>query len=192
MYWSGSAFSYQPSISDSITSTRPVGENAAANQRGGESARRGAARRRVPRVFLFYQSRGKFDGVRGNDLEKNARVGKGKKKKERIKQRIYYHAHRSKPRSRNWVSTAIYYLSIFPALSLARKSIFVTADRARLDSRGWNESEMNEGCWEKRCKGRRKRRRDGERAKDGDEACQLAWARIITFTFGRRPVCQAG
>jgi hypothetical protein len=34
MYWGGSAFSYQPSISDSITSTRTVGENAAANQRG--------------------------------------------------------------------------------------------------------------------------------------------------------------
>lgn len=54
-------------------------------------------------------------------------------------------ACRLKPWSRNWVSTAI--CSISPALSpiLARKSIFVTADWARLDSRGWNESEMNKG-----------------------------------------------
>lgn len=49
-------------------------------------------------------------------------------------------------KSKLGLDSDILYLSL-PVLSLvlARKSIFVTADWARLDSRGWNESEMNEG-----------------------------------------------
>lgn len=178
MYQGGSAFSYQPSISDSITSTGPVSENAA-NQR--------SAARRDSHVssFFYINCVENLTGLAKARPRKSTREGE-----KRIKRR-YTTARVDRNREVETRSRQLY--SISPALSLvfARKSIFVTADWARLDSRGWNESEMNEGWWEKkRVKWQKERER--ERAKDGDKTCQLAWVRIITFTSGRRSVCAGG
>ncbi|KAL0116089.1 hypothetical protein PUN28_011151 [Cardiocondyla obscurior] len=121
------AFSYQPSISDSITSTGPVGGNAR-NQRS-------ATQRDEIRVFFFIPF---FFINRG-----------GKKKMN--KTAIYYCARRPKPRSRNWVSTSIYFISPARSLALARKSIF--GERERKGENGgkkMRERERNEKKKEKK------------------------------------------
>lgn len=128
----GSTFSYQPSISDSITSTGPVGENAA-NQC--------SAVWQDSHVLFFSLSIAWkiWRGLRKR-FQKSMRRGKTDKTE------IYCNAPSAETeKSKLGLDSDIY--SISPALSLilARKSIFVTADWARLDSRGWNESEMNEG-----------------------------------------------
>ena len=129
IYRSGSAFSYQPSISDSITSTGPVG-----TQRISEAARLGETRESLFPFFPFlYQSRGKFDGACGSGLRKSTRRGKT----DQTGGCTYYSAPSVETeKSKLGLDSEMY--SILPALSLilARKSIFVTADWARLDSRG--------------------------------------------------------
>lgn len=111
----------------------PIGENAA-NQRA----------RLVARVFLFYQSRGKFDGARGSGLKKAGCRGGGEK---RMKTAIYTACARVGRNGEVETGTRqrdILYLSPVPSsfpLPLpppppSQKSIFVTAHWARLDSRG--------------------------------------------------------
>ena len=110
MYRGGSAFSYQPSIFDSITSTGPVDENAA-NQCS-------AAWRDSCSFFLFlYQSRGKFDGACGSGFKKE-------KRKKQIKRGYTYCSVVGRNREIETRSRQRYTLFSLLFLSFSRESQF--------------------------------------------------------------------
>lgn len=175
--------------------------NWASQRERGESVQRGATR--FACFFFFFLSIAQkiWRGSRKHGLEKVQEEGE-----KRIKRR-YTTARVGRNREVETGSRQRYIL--FPPLflSFSRESQFSLQPtghgsivEGETTSRRWTrvggrnvekEGETTEKKRERK-KGRKRERRGIERAKDGDKACQLAWARIITFTSGRRSVCAGG